>query len=83
MIHFLASRVVPIRVFLMDTLLPLSLCAFLLLVPVTVKAEEEDVRPQLERIRQTLVPPPAVPSHEQSLAGLPRVVEVRLVVEEK
>jgi nitrite reductase (NO-forming) len=37
----------------------------------------------LERVRQTLVDPPALPSHSQVAVGEPRIVEVRLVIEEK
>ena len=37
----------------------------------------------LERVRQKLVPPPFVPVHDQKAIGAPKVVEVRLVIEEK
>ena len=37
----------------------------------------------LERITQTLVAPPFLPAHEQVATGPPKVVQVRLVVEEK
>ena len=37
----------------------------------------------LERVVQKLVPPPFVPNHEQVATGNPKIVEVRLVVEEK
>ena len=37
----------------------------------------------LPRITQDLVAPPFVPKHEQVATGGPRIVEVRLVVEEK
>ena len=36
----------------------------------------------LERVRQKLVPPPFVPVHDQEAIGAPKVVEVRLVIEE-
>ena len=37
----------------------------------------------LERVHQRLVPPPFVPDHDQVAAGAPKVVQVRLVIEEK
>ncbi len=37
----------------------------------------------LERVHQKLVPPPFVPAHDQVASGAPKVVQVRLVVEEK
>jgi nitrite reductase (NO-forming) len=37
----------------------------------------------LDRVRQELVPPPFVPAHDQVASGAPKVVQVRLVIEEK
>ncbi len=37
----------------------------------------------LERVKQPLLPPPFLPVHEQVATGGPKVVEVRMVVEEK
>ncbi len=37
----------------------------------------------LEHIRQELVPPPFVPAHDQVATGAPKVIQVRLVIEEK
>ena len=37
----------------------------------------------LERVRQELVPPPFVPAHDQVASGAPKVVQVRMVIEEK
>jgi len=37
----------------------------------------------LQRVRQELVAPPFVPKHEQVAQGGPKVVEVRMVIEEK
>ena len=37
----------------------------------------------LPRVRQELVPPPFVPKHQQVAKGGPKVVEIRLVIEEK
>lgn len=37
----------------------------------------------LERVVQKLVPPPFVPNHEQVATGNPKIVEVRLVIEER
>ena len=44
--------------------------------------EPEDVS-SLERVTQELVDPPFLPEHQQTYEGKPRVVEVRMVVEEK
>ena len=44
--------------------------------------EPEDIA-SLERVSQTLVPPPALPQHQQVNSGSPRVVQVRMVIEEK
>lgn len=38
---------------------------------------------KLERITQKLVTPPFVPEHEQVVKGAPKVVQVRMVIEEK
>ncbi len=37
----------------------------------------------LKHVRQKLVPPPFVPAHDQEAIGAPKVVQVRLVIEEK
>ncbi len=37
----------------------------------------------LEHVTQTLVAPPFLPAHEQTASGPPKVVEVRMVVDEK
>jgi len=37
----------------------------------------------LERVTQVLVVPPGIPEHQQAVTGPPRVVQVRLVVDEK
>ena len=44
--------------------------------------EPEDIG-SLERVNQRLVAPPSLPKHEQEYGGAPRVVEVRMEVEEK
>ncbi len=38
---------------------------------------------ELERVTQTLVAPPFLPTHEQTASGPPKVVQVRFVIEEK
>ena len=38
---------------------------------------------QLERVTQDLVLPPFLPDHEQTAKGAPKVVQVRMVIEEK
>ena len=37
----------------------------------------------LERVTQTLVAPPFVPEHQQVVTGPPRVVQIRMVIEER
>ena len=37
----------------------------------------------LERVHQRLVPPPFVPDHDQIASGAPKVIQVRMVIEEK
>ena len=37
----------------------------------------------LERVTQTLVAPPFLPEHDQVAAGPPKVVQIRMVIEEK
>ncbi len=48
-----------------------------LAIPAAAEAEK------LERVSQTLVAPPFLPSHDQTATGPPKVVQVRLVIEEK
>jgi len=45
-------------------------------------ATAEDIS-QLERVTQELVLPPFLPEHEQTASGDPKVVQVRMVIEEK
>ncbi len=49
--------------------------------PGPITWEPEDVA-GLERVTQQLVAPPALPPHDQVYSGEPRVVQVRMVVEE-
>ena len=44
--------------------------------------EPEDVS-LLQRVTQDLVAPPHLPEHNQDYIGVPRVVQVRMVIEEK
>lgn len=62
------------RVFLLTVL---SFC-----IPVNVLAGNPDLG-SLPRVKQQLVPPPAVPKHDQVAKGGPKIVEVRMVIEEK
>ena len=48
--------------------------------PATWQPENAD---GLERVHQELVPPPALPGHSQVWTGKPRVVQVRMTIEEK
>jgi len=44
---------------------------------------QADPADSLERVTQKLVAPPLVPEHEQKAPGSPRIVQVRMVIEEK
>lgn len=46
-------------------------------------AQQTNTSASLERVRQTLVAPPALPEHSQVPSGGPKIVEIRLVIEEK
>lgn len=50
---------------------------------VVSKAEFAQAAANLKRVKQEMVPPPAVPEHEQVASGPPKIVEVRLFCEEK
>ena len=49
----------------------------------TLASEPPSATDQLERVNQTLVAPPFLPAHSQVAIGAPKVVQVRLEVEEK
>ena len=61
--------------------LGVSLCAGLFLLPSASFAKVDFSK--IERVKQILVPPPAVPLHTQKAVGAPKIVEVKLVIEEK
>ncbi|MFT6914323.1 MAG: nitrite reductase (NO-forming) [Motiliproteus sp.] len=50
--------------------------------PVSAASKPEDIS-SLSRVQQTLVQPPFLPQHDQVAKGGPKVVEVRMVIEEK
>jgi nitrite reductase (NO-forming) len=47
------------------------------------QAEATDSLDDLEHIHQELVPPPLLPKHEQVVKGNPKIIQVRMVIEEK
>ena len=51
----------------------------LLFVAVSLQsaAQQTDISASLERVKQTLVAPPALPDHSQVASGGPTIVEVR------
>jgi len=49
----------------------------------TLASEPPSATDQLERVNQTLVAPPFLPAHNQVAIGAPKIVAVRLEVEEK
>jgi nitrite reductase (NO-forming) len=53
------------------------------LLPVALPATAVAATPPLERISETLVPPPNLPAHEQADQHPPRIVQVTLTVREK
>jgi nitrite reductase (NO-forming) len=55
----------------------LSLLAMFSLVGAADRAED------MERVTQELVPPPLLPKHDQLAQGKPKIVQVRMVIEEK
>jgi len=57
--------------------------AFLLVCFINTGAEIASEAGTLERVPQRLVAPPFLPAHEQVAVGPPKVVQVRLVIEEK
>ena len=56
---------------------------FVLATTANTHAQTASQAEKLERVVQELVAPPFLPKHEQVAAGEPKVVQVRLVVEEK
>jgi nitrite reductase (NO-forming) len=56
---------------------------FALVCTVTLNAEMKSEAEGIERITQELVKPPFLPKHEQIVSGKPKIVEVRMVIEEK
>ena len=68
----------------MKNLLPAFISSWLLLGFVTTAhAVSASSAEGLERVTQKLVAPPFLPAHEQVATGKPRVVQVRMVIEEK
>ncbi len=68
----------------MKNLLPTFISSWLLLGFVTTAhAESASSAEGLERVTQKLVAPPFLPAHEQVATGKPKVVQVRMVIEEK
>jgi len=49
----------------------------------TAQADKPSKAKGLERVKQELVTPPMLPKHEQTAKGKPKIVEVRLVVDER
>jgi nitrite reductase (NO-forming) len=56
---------------------------FVLATTANTHAQTASQAEKLERVVQELVAPPFLPKHEQVAAGEPKVVQVRLVIEEK
>jgi nitrite reductase (NO-forming) len=62
----------------------IGVLALLSLVGCAKDTVEDSTNPDdLERVTQTLVMPPFLPEHDQVAVGGPKVVQVRLVIEEK
>ena len=56
--------------------------ALFFLAIIGVCAENTNID-KLDRVVQQLVAPPFLPEHEQSVTGDPKVVQIRMVIEEK
>lgn len=56
---------------------------FLIIFSANVRAEIPSKTDALVRVTQTLVAPPFLPAHEQVVKGVPKIVQVRMVIEEK
>lgn len=67
----------------MKKLLSLLLAGSIALATMSAMADIPSQANRLERIKQTLVTPPLLPKHNQVAKGAPKIVEVRLTVEEK
>ncbi len=65
------------RVFYTMLAVAVGLCAS------AAQADKPSKAKGLPRVKQVLVPPPGVPEHKQAADGGPRIVEVRLEVEER
>ena len=66
-----------------NRLLGLPLVFLFVAISLQSAAQETDISASLKRVRQTLVAPPALPDHSQVALGGPRIIEVRLVIDEK
>jgi nitrite reductase (NO-forming) len=55
----------------------------LIMLAIFSQVEASDKADDLERITQELVPPPFLPKHEQVAKGNPKIIQVRMVIEEK
>jgi len=61
-----------------------KIAIFLIMLPVLAIFLQADSRADdLERISQELVSPPFLPKHAQVVTGKPKIVQVRMVIEEK
>lgn len=49
----------------------------------TPQATDRTPIDRMERVSQSLVAPPQVPEHEQVVSGPPKIVQIRMVIEEK
>lgn len=56
---------------------------FLIIFSANARAEISSKTDALVRVTQTLVAPPFLPAHEQVVKGAPKIVQVRMVIEEK
>ncbi|MEQ1917551.1 MAG: multicopper oxidase domain-containing protein, partial [Gallionella sp.] len=57
--------------------------AFLIACITNANADIASKTEGLKRVTQTLVAPPFLPEHEQIVKGAPKVVQMRMVIEEK
>lgn len=67
----------------MKTLLTTLLAGSIALSAMSVMADVPSKANRLKHVKQTLVAPPMLPKHRQVAKGVPKIVDVRLVIDEK
>ena len=53
------------------------------MIAIFSQAQARERSDDLERVIQELVPPPFLPAHEQVAQGKPKIIQIRMIIEEK